>query len=192
MVAVSLDASSASSRVGHSQAVLACELADPQKVIPKIFGLPHVSFVGRETTTPLAGHATYCNIGAWSGKPPSPATIQALTTGSTFAHRVPPGIAVVVAGTQVGAQNPVATYDLLAGAMAKQKLRSGGGVIAVPGHGAARHYAVWIGSRDHARGIWLVGNGVIEVFVESPAATAPKRLLALAQELVPQFIPFTH
>ncbi len=189
VVAGSPTASAASGRTVAPQAALACELAEPLKVIPKIFGLPHVSFIGRETTTPQAGHATYCDVGAWRATPPSSSVLQKLGSGSTFAHQVPPGTAVVVVGTQVGGQDPVATYDMLAGSMAKLKLLHGGGVVAAPSHGATRHYAVWIGGKDHASGVWLIGNGVIEILVESSGGTASTKLLDLAQDVVPQIHP---
>ena len=72
--------------------------------------------------------------------------------------------------------------------------RYGGGFISggPTKYGGGNSYAIWIGNRDHAVGIWRVGDGTFQIEVNASGGTGPAKLLSLAYLVVYKFAPFAQ
>jgi hypothetical protein len=184
---------------------LACELVSLAKV-EQVFGLPHAVIRPKATspTAPSPNNHTVagsdqseCDVYAY-GAVPSAAELAGMVRSAANPN-VPVGIGSVIVTTNVrddttagdnGAHWDPENYVghmLQFDTILKHKLH--GEWIGVPKYGSDR-FAMWIGNKNHAVGIWQIGGGVITINVLAAGGTAPTKLIALAKLFVPKFAPF--
>jgi len=187
---------------------LACELVSITKM-EQVFGLPH------EKARPIATSPTAAspNDHTVTGSDevecdvltyrifPSPAVLLPITH-SIGEPNVPAGIGYVIVTTNVrddtnaGDNGKYWDPDKFFGTslIAATALRHqfGGGTVSglAKYAGQENSAGMWIGNKNHALGLWEIGGGVISIDVVAAGGTAPAKLVALANLIVPKFTPF--